>query len=173
MSTIDKETARARDLHRRHGEALSRDPALAALLRDYGRAIAETRETMVRLGIAEACAACAQGSAGSCCSEQVEDWYDHLLLLINLLMGVEIPRHREVPGHCLFVGPDGCKLMARHSFGINYLCPELKARLGAAGTREFLAVAGRELFSGWELERALRTWLHGNGTKQRDDRLLS
>ncbi len=75
--------------------------------------------------IVNTCSACAQDKAGSCCMQDVEEWYDPILLLINLLMGAKLPNFREIPGHCLFVGRNGCKLVAGYSFCVNYLCPRL------------------------------------------------
>ena len=110
------------------------------------------------------CSACARENPGSCCFQGVEEWYDRTLLFINLLMGCRIPRSRQFPGHCLFVGSRGCKLIARYSFCVNYLCPRLRRRLGPEGTAVLLAAAGDELGCGWELERALFQWLKKSGS---------
>jgi hypothetical protein len=75
-------------------------------------------------------------------------------------MGGELPRFHQIAGHCLFVGNRGCRLIARYSFCVNYLCPRLKTHLGGSRVSEFLFAAGDELFKGWELERALLKWLH-------------
>jgi len=111
---------------------------------------------MVRTGIVESCTGCASKKKGSCCFQGVEEWYDHILLLINLLMGAELPRDREAPGHCLFVGEKGCKLIARYSFCINYLCPDLKKSLGKPYTEEIMSIVGEELVVGLEVEQAVR-----------------
>jgi len=94
--------------------------------------------------------------------QDVEEWYDPLLLLINLLMEVEFPASRELSGHCLFVGKRGCKLIARYPFCVNYLCPRLKDLLGPAQTQHLMPAAGTELFSGWEAERYIHNWLNSH-----------
>lgn len=91
--------------------------------------------------------------------QDVEEWYDPVLLLINRLMGVEFPSSRELAGHCIFVGDKGCKLIARFPFCVNYLCPRLKDLLGTDETQHLMTVAGKELFSGWEAETHLYKWL--------------
>jgi hypothetical protein len=113
-------------------------------------------------GMVRACSACAAQGGGSCCSPEVAQWYDPILLLINLLMRVTMPVSPEVPGHCRFVGSRGCKLVARYPFCVNYLCPGLRETLGPSLTREFSAVAGQELSCGWEVELAIQTWLRAD-----------
>ena len=166
---LEGEIKRACDLYTRHGDELAEDMALQKLLTVYREAILNTRAEMERDGIAEECGICASEGEGSCCSIEAEGWYDYLLLLLNLLMGVGLPENREVPGHCLFVGKRGCKLMARYSFGINYLCPRLKVRLGTECGRAFLSKAGDEIVRGWEVERFVLAWLERHGEKRHRD----
>jgi len=159
---IEREISRARDLYKRHAVAICADENLGGMLARYGEAISNTREKMNLTGMLEACSACAGDMDGSCCFRGVEEWYDSSLLLINLLLGIEIPFFREVPGNCLFLGENGCRLLAKHSFCINYLCPDLKAFMGPL-VADFLRVVGDELSCGWELELSLCTWIHENG----------
>jgi hypothetical protein len=97
----------------------------------------------------------------------VEEWYDPVLLLVNLLLGVQIPLSREVEDGCLFVGSGGCELAAKHSFCLNYLCPDLKAGLDADAEKRLLSVIGEELLQGWELELGIRSWLQRHDKKPR------
>lgn len=152
----------AKTLYERHGAALLQEELLVRLLDRYRKAVLRTRQAMRSLRIVDFCSACAGRPAGSCCFEEVASWYDSHLLTVNLLLGVEAQDSPEVEGHCLFVGPHGCRLLARHSFCVNYLCPGLKAFLGANGTTEFSAVAGEELACGWEVEKYLHRWLRLN-----------
>jgi hypothetical protein len=82
-----------------------------------------------------------------------------VLLLINLLFGVELPERREIPEGCFFVGEKGCRLLARHTFCVNYLCPVLIRSLERKEKRELATVSGEEILAGWELEKKLRPWL--------------
>lgn len=156
---LREEIDQAERLYRAWGKRIRGHDRFSQLMDRYRNAINETGRTMEQLGVVAECTACAQEGLGSCCFKGVEGWYDRGLLSIILLMGCQIPRQRQVPGHCLFVGERGCKLTARHAFCINYLCPRLKTRLGRSKITEFLAVAGHELNCGWELEMALSQWL--------------
>ena len=108
---------------------------------------------MAEGGVLKACSQCAQGPAGSCCFEGVEDWYDPVLLLINLLLDAPLPSQREIPKACFFVGQGGCKLRGRYAFCVNFLCPKLNA---GREDGELLRATGEELLCGWELEKAIR-----------------
>jgi hypothetical protein len=159
----EKTNALALRLFASYGSLVSSDRKLAALLESYRLAIRNTWASMEREKVTEACAACAARAPGSCCFYGVEEWYDPILLLINLLLEVQLPISREVPESCLFLGPRGCKLLARHSFCVNYLCPDLKALIRAVPMRRLGAIIGEELSCGWELERALHEFLRRNG----------
>jgi len=145
-------------LYHAYGKSILARSDMRRLLYRYDAAIENTRETMRQAGVVLICGLCAE-KTGSCCFEEVETWYDPTLLLINLLLTVDLPRSRERPGQCLFLGTDGCLLRARYSFCLNYFCPTLKTRLGPGVKNHTLAAIGQELSAGWELEQALYRWL--------------
>jgi hypothetical protein len=150
---ITQEIDKARALYEAHGRALREDGRVHELLGSYREAIAHTYQAMAEEGVLTACAQCARGPSGSCCFEGVEDWYDPVLLLINLLLGVPLPSGREIPNACFFVGPGGCKLRGRYAFCVNFLCPKLNAQIRNGN---LLRTGGQELLCGWELEREIR-----------------
>ena len=156
---IEKEIDRAKWLYSHYGEVLTEQDGLGALFDRYRHAIGKTQEVMKHLRVVETCSVCACKESGSCCFQGVEEWYDQVLLLINLVLGGQIPELREVPGGCLFVGSRGCKLIARHSFCVNYLCPTLKESIKTLPMERLLTVSGEELYQGWELEKSIRDWL--------------
>jgi hypothetical protein len=160
---IEEEIIRAKRLYARYGEALTNHDGLGALFEMYRSAIRTTQEVMNQLGVVETCSVCACEGSGSCCFQGVEEWYDHVLLLINLVLGRQIPEFREVSIGCLFVGSRGCKLMARHSFCVNYICPSLKDSIKTTYMGKLLSVSGDELYCGWELEKSIREWLLHQG----------
>ena len=164
---IEKEINRAKRLYERHGESLSNDETLGELIASYRNAITTTQEVMEEVGVVKTCSVCARSGAGSCCFEGMEAWCDHILLLMNFVFGIQLPNAREIRGGCLFVGTHGCKLVARHSFCVNYLCPTLKDSLKTSSMGTLLSVSGDELFCGWELEQSIRKWLQ---TSQRSPR---
>jgi hypothetical protein len=156
---IDREIKEARVLYSMFGDSLKRRRDFAEGIQKYEAAISETHAQMARRGITEACSACSSKQEGGCCFQGAEEWYDHVALLINLLMGVEVPETREVPDGCLFVGGKGCKLLARNAFCVNYLCPSLAASMGDTEKTNLLSLSGKELLCGWDLEKSLRSWL--------------
>ena len=162
---VKKEIESARLLYAEYGRALSEDEQISRLLTRYKEAAIRTGEKMREIGIEKSCTECALDLDECCCFKGVEEKYDRIILLINLVMGVEIPESREIPGCCLFVGSRGCKMTARHYFCVHYLCPSLKALLGPSAVDDFQSVAGEELSCGWETEQAIRAWLKERGNK--------
>lgn len=157
MRPVEREIVQARELVSSHGRFLLESDEPLSLLQEYGEAIQTTQRLMMQEGVARTCGICDQEtSRGGCCFPGVEDWYDSILLAINLLLGKELPDHCEVPDICFFAGPHGCRLFARHSFCINYFCPALKLQLEGETQNRLSAVIGHELLLGWQLERAIR-----------------
>jgi hypothetical protein len=150
---VAQEIYKAKAFYDAYGNALREDQRVQDLIEDYRKAIARTYEAMAEEGILKACSQCAQGPSGSCCFEGVEDWYDPVLLLINLLLDVPLPSQREIPKACFFVGQGGCKLLGRYAFCVNFMCPKLGAEMKNG---KLLHTTGEELLCGWELEKIIR-----------------
>jgi hypothetical protein len=150
----------AKELYSAYGDRILQEKSLLELISSYRRAIQDTREVMVETGVMILCGACAAKDFGGCCAEGVEDWYDEWLLLSNLLMGVGIDHAREASNGCLFVGSRGCKLVARHSFCVNFLCPAINESLSGSDVQRLSIVSGAELFAGWIFEQELRRRLN-------------
>jgi hypothetical protein len=145
-----------------YGKTLLALPDVRQLVNRYNAAIDNTQAVMRHAGVTVVCGLCAS-QTGSCCFQEVETWYDPTLLLMNLLLEADLPRSREIPGECLFLGEKGCRLRARYAFCLNYFCPALKARLGPASMETILAAVGEELAVGWELEQTLYRWARDAG----------
>jgi hypothetical protein len=160
---IAAETARARGLFAAHGRKLAADAGLAAALAAYRREIEANWELMRRLEVVRLCGACAGERADSCCFAGAERWYYAELLLLNLLLGAELPDGHPVAHQCRFIGPAGCVLPARWSICINFFCPEMIAELGGEAVAGLRRQAGREIAAGLEAEAALFRALAGLG----------
>jgi len=156
---IHKEIEKATDLFKKYKRALLEDPHMVSLIIQYKESIQKSHLTMKEIGVIEACSSCARVKTSGCCFSGVEDWYDCYLLLINLLLGRELPVKTDFSESCLFVGENGCKLMARHSFCVNFLCPDLLEGFASAQRKNLSTAVGAELQAGWELENALRNWM--------------
>lgn len=156
---IESTIRRAKTLFSTYGDEILAESHLQKLLSDYRKAIRNSQQLMIDSGVLDLCSNCAAKEHGSCCAKWVEDWYDDWLLFINLLMGADIEFPGEDAKSCSFVGSRGCRLIARHSFCVNYLCPAIGQSLGGKATEKLLAVSGTELLAGWMLEQELRKWL--------------
>jgi hypothetical protein len=152
---VDEEITEAKRYLGKHRQALTDDETLTRLLGNYQAAIGKTNDFMREAGFHHTCSRCASGPGGSCCFEGVETWYDRYLLLINLLLGAEIPEAGAFTGQCRFVGDEGCKLIARYAFCVNYLCPMLQQSLGPGRCRALSTIVGDELASGLKVEHHL------------------
>lgn len=154
---------KALELHSRIGPDARKHALIPSLLKEYADALAASRQVMQRSGMADICSACASEVPGGCCFRGVEDWYDPVLLLINILLGAELPDEEAVSDNCMFLGEKGCRIPARYHFCVNYLCGRLWRGIDPAMMREAAAATGRELSSGAELEYALRRLIYSKG----------
>lgn len=148
-SPIEDKIAWARGCLHGLGEALLGDETLALLCRELQDAIRDSRSEMTRLGIADECRRCEETRGGSCCGLGLENYYSGTLLLINMLLGVDVPLERSDPKGCFFLGRQGCLLAVRDVICINYLCEEITSRFSPgsiAGLREREGVEVRLLF---------------------------
>ncbi len=110
--------ARMRD----QGEFLHGDRQIADLLERLRVAIRRSHKAMLDAEVVGRCAQCELEEGGSCCGDGLENRYDGVMLLINLLLGAELP-HEETDGRsCFFLGANGCRLRARDVICVNYLC---------------------------------------------------
>jgi hypothetical protein len=90
----------------------------------------------------------------------MEEVYDVIHLLINLLLGSPIHVSKTQSGECWFLGERGCTLAAKAYFCLDYFCPKFDDPLGAQGMGALLEAVRQENSAAWELDRSLRNWLH-------------
>ena len=155
--TIEQKIHTARSIWTLHGDALMADEQVNTAIVKLKKAIEQSWLLMRELKVVDGCGICATTKpGGGCCGAGIEDWYDEYVLLMNLMMGRNIPEAREEETGCLFLGPTGCKLMARFHFCINYLCPDIRERLSAPKMQKLTAQNGREIYCGWQLENIIR-----------------
>ncbi|MEM5787962.1 MAG: hypothetical protein AAGU11_11645 [Syntrophobacteraceae bacterium] len=109
-------------------------------------------------GVVAACSRCA-ATKGSCCFDGMDEGYGAVSLLVNLSLGSNLMEGPYYPGSCRFVGKEGCLLRARHSFCLNYFCPDLYATMGGQRIEKLRRNIGKQLHCGWELESALIRWI--------------
>lgn len=112
----------AKDCLDKHGARLRADQEVASLLHRLEGAVLVSRSEMEQAGVVKLCRACEEEDGGSCCAKGIDTRYDGILLLINLLMGVDLPEARRGATDCFFLGDRGCLLKARHVICVNYIC---------------------------------------------------
>ena len=121
-SSIYKKIEQAHNLGETCGSSLMKDPHIHALLRKLRDCIENTNQSMVTLGVVAECKNCEEREGGSCCGSGIENRYDAVLLLINLLLGDSLENEESSKNSCSFLGKKGCTLTALHVLCVNYIC---------------------------------------------------
>ncbi len=121
------------------------------LLRDFGdiiskldMSIEDTRSYMRELGIPDICRQCAI-ETGSCCRRFVEDYYDRILLLINMLLNCKVVNRRLGDDYCYFLTDNGCILRARSDVCVFYLCDRILRSITVEEKMRLYKLIGREM----------------------------
>jgi hypothetical protein len=159
MSTspaIPEKIEQAHNLLETCGSPLIEDPSIHALLRKLRDYIENTNRTMLTLGVVAICKNCEEKEGGSCCGAGIENRYDVVLLLINLLLGGSLKNREPVGNSCYFLGKNGCKLTARHVLCVNYICDKLQKKLTREELIALQSCAGEELDTLFFLHEAIK-----------------
>ncbi|MBU0755200.1 MAG: hypothetical protein KJ645_08665 [Planctomycetes bacterium] len=126
-SPIEKKIEWARNCFEVFGDRLLAEPEIASLLARLKNAVDSSHQAMIAAGMVERCKRCEEEEGGSCCGAGLENRYDAVLLLINLLLGEELPSSRDQgPTSCFFLGAKGCRLSVRQVICVHYLCDVLQ-----------------------------------------------
>ncbi len=158
-SPIEDKVAWALRTFREQGSALRDDGTIARLLDQLRAESSASREAMVTEGVVAVCRRCDERGGGSCCGAGIEDRYDGITLLINLLLGVVLPQERERDGGCFFLGPEGCVLQARDVICINFMCGEVSDAIGEPALARLREVEGGEVQTLFVLHDRIRRML--------------
>jgi hypothetical protein len=126
---IEQEVRWAQRRYEGSGPWLLHDERTCNLLGRLKKCIHASSTKLKETGISDICRRCDREEGGSCCGAGLENRFDRWLLLINLLMGVEIPKKPHDPHSCRFLGKTGCLLMAREVICVNYLCKSITERI--------------------------------------------
>ena len=140
--SIQARYAWALEQHRLYGARLREDETVDWLLAELRARVAASRESMVAAGLVEDCRICEEQEGGSCCGRGMEAHYDGVLLLINLMLGASIEKEWRDEESCLFLGPTGCRLLARDHICVNYLCVKVGERLSPPAVAEMRRLPG-------------------------------
>jgi len=119
---IEDRIKRAKELYLEHKNLFMNDPLIQGYLIKVMDTSISCSIAMDDAGIINTCRICDTEEGGSCCAKGIDERYDETLLLINLLLGIDLPDCRPGKKDCFFLGKDGCSLKARHVLCVNYLC---------------------------------------------------
>jgi hypothetical protein len=156
---VEAKAAWANDCFDREAGRLLEDQRLAELLEALKNAVHRSRESMLCTGIVELCRDCEEREGGSCCGAGLEKHYSAMLLLINRLLGVTLPRKREEPSSCFFLSSTGCSLVARHVLCINYVCNKITSRTKPERLSSLREAEGEEILLLFQVNEKLKRLL--------------
>ena len=128
-SSIEDKIAWAEKYLERDKDMFLGDEKTDELLKRFKKAAKISHEAMVQAGVFHECGKCEEREGGSCCGKGLENRYSGVLILINLLLGLELPEHRLDKKSCFFLKANGCSLLARHVICVNYLCKKITDRI--------------------------------------------
>ena len=143
------------------GDFLLRDQEIVEHLEELRKAIRRSRNAMIESGVVENCRDCEEREGGSCCGAGLEEHYGGILLLINRLLRVRLPKKRRDPDSCLFLTETGCLLAARHVICVNYLCKKITDRIDPEKIALLREMEGRELECLFLFQERIKRRLNG------------
>ncbi|RUM88740.1 MAG: hypothetical protein DSZ24_02845 [Thermodesulfatator sp.] len=156
---IQEKLSVAEELYALWGESFLSDPELPPLLEDYRQAVEASNQVMEEAGTFRECYICSVQDGQGCCKIGLENECTVLILLLNLLLGVKLPQEREVPGRCFFVGPTGCKILARPMLCRDYFCRRHYQKIPEAQMIRVTQVLNEELTLLYRITSLLRARL--------------
>ena len=157
---IDYKIALAHHLQANFGQVLLQDREIRDRLLQLDQNIGATWKEMVSIGVVRECSDCA-AKEGSCCGAGMENSYDEILLLINLLLGKILPSQAYDTNSCYFLGENGCLLRAREVICVNYLCQRIWRSIQKEKLIHLQKITGEELRSLFLLEEYIKKRLRG------------
>ena len=160
--TIDYKIALAYHLQANFGQALLQDKEIRDQLLQLDQNIEATWKEMVSNGVVRECSDCAV-KEGSCCGAGMENSYDEVLLLINLLIGRTLPSQAYDTTSCYLLGENGCLLRAREVICVNYLCQRISRSIQKEKLIHLQKIAGDELNSLFMLEQHIKKKIKRQG----------
>lgn len=163
-SPVEQKLSWARDVLRRRKHDLLGDEKLAESLLMLKQAVTRSHDEMAQLGIRDLCKTCEEREGGSCCGAGIEKHYSAALLVLNLLLGAQLPQIRDDPLSCFFLSGSGCRLLARHVICINFLCRRITSRISPQKLAALREKEGIELHLAFSLHERLRKKLEGSST---------
>jgi hypothetical protein len=157
--SIQDKIGLAQDLYANWGDVLLTDPHIKDLLEKLDGSIGASRKVMLDLHIVETCKRCDEEEGGSCCGAGMENKFDTVLLLINLLLGVSLPTHHCRRESCYLLSDRGCLLKVRLVLCVDFLCHKIINALRRDELIRLQQISGDELVTGFMLYDAIKKFM--------------
>jgi hypothetical protein len=132
---------------------------LRGLLDRLDENIKASNKVMMELGIIKVCTRCDEEEGGSCCGRGMENKFHPVLLIINLLLGVELPKKHNRLDSCYFLSEKGCTLKARLVLCVDFLCPGIMHTLTHNQIIVLQNIYGDELVTCFLIENKIKQLL--------------
>jgi hypothetical protein len=153
---------KAEDLAIVYGKRLSQQKNIQDQLEAVQDEVLSLDAHMTAMDMGKTCSHCAATPKGGCCSAYMGDENnDALLLLMNMLAGVEVALVCDNEVECCFLGERGCILLFKPIFCLNYLCRRIREESDAEVFGILEQKSGALLTAQSNLEQLLIRFLQG------------
>lgn len=142
-------------LFKQHGNILFAHSAIQQQLHDLVDRSSLLSIQMASMGMNEVCRNCGSKPGGGCCSNFMAGETDGILLLINLMLGVDVKVQHNDTIECCYLGKKGCVLKVKPIFCLNYNCRKISQGNPEESLTILNKVAGRVLCKLVEIEEAI------------------
>ncbi|MBU0960394.1 MAG: hypothetical protein KKD01_17715 [Proteobacteria bacterium] len=123
-------------------------------------AVASLDIHMTGMEMGKTCTHCAVTPGGGCCSFYMgNENNDVLQLLMNILAGVVVKQVRNDSVECSFLGEQGCLLIFKPIFCLNYLCGRIRKESAVGALRDLEKKTATLLGAQSDLEQRLMRFL--------------
>ncbi len=154
-SSVEQKRRNAHRIFREMGPGTALLPEIKEKLADLVTLANVLKQQMASMTMFSLCAACGQKKNGGCCSAYMANETDAVLLLINLLLGVDVRKQRDDSFECCYLGDRGCILMVKPMFCLNYNCQQILTANPSQVILELEKAASAVLRKQYELEQVL------------------
>ncbi|MEW6519445.1 MAG: hypothetical protein AB1461_08535 [Thermodesulfobacteriota bacterium] len=155
FSAVPQKLSCARRLYEQYGTDLLALPGMRDKLHHLEALSLALQGQMACMTMFSLCRACAEKAGGGCCSAYMANETDALLLLLNMLLGVEVTSQRNDSFECCYLGPQGCTLRVKPIFCLNYNCHHILTGNEAAVLKNLETAASAVLVMQTAVEKIL------------------
>ncbi len=149
----------AQSLYHRFRKELRQDPLLQEGLKALREGLRLSEEAYQATGAYQLCQICALRYPSTCCGKDMELEVSRELLVLNLILGMELPQEPAFSEACFFLGPKGCRLWARPILCRNFFCPWFRENFDLQKLAYLQKIQEKELNSLFNLLNRLKIFL--------------